>query len=63
MSIAQKVFISTEKRLDYERRQFSFTFHIPERRASKDRRRVNGYQAALRLTERDLKPVLVQPSR
>ena len=40
MNIAEKVQDQAERRLDFERRQFNYTFHIPERRSGKDRRYV-----------------------
>ena len=38
MNIAEKFQTQEERRLDHERRQFSYTFHIPERRSGEDRR-------------------------
>ena len=38
MNIAEKFQIQEERRLDHERRQFSYTYHIPERRSGEDRR-------------------------
>lgn len=60
MNIPEKVFTSTEKRLDYERRQFSFSLHIPERRTGKDRRREVRHENTPDFMKRPFKPVLVQ---
>jgi hypothetical protein len=60
MNIPEKVFTSKEKRLDYERRQFSFSLHIPERRTGKDRRREIRYENTPDFMKRHFKPVLVQ---